>query len=71
MRFDIPVNISVDANNEQQAEKYVIEFLRTSFREFANDYRLIDSELFEFIAKESCNSGCGDNNIREGQCACC
>ena len=71
MKYDIPINISVDATNEFRAENQVIEFLTTAFKEYTNDYRLLDFELFEFVASKPCNTGCGDNNIHEGQCSCC
>ena len=71
MKYDIPINISVDATNEFRAETQVIEFLTAAFKEYNNDYRLIDFELFEFVVSKSCNTGCGDNNIHEGKHSCC
>jgi hypothetical protein len=65
MKFDIPVNIEVDATNESRAERQVLDFLKDSAREFKLDYKIIDWSLLEFISEEEdigcSNLGCRDN----------
>ena len=52
MKFDIPVNIAVDATNEARAERQVLDFLRDSAKEFQLDYKVIDWGLLEFPTEE-------------------
>ena len=52
MKFDIPINIEVDATNESRAERQVLDFLKDSAREFKLDYEIIDWSLLEFISEE-------------------
>ena len=34
MKFDIPINISVEATTEDKAEKFVFDFLKMATKEF-------------------------------------
>lgn len=62
MKFDIPINVSVLANNETQAERRVLVFLVKAIKEFGVEHSVTDFEYFEFIAEQYSRSGCGDNH---------
>ena len=68
--FDIPINISVYATNEQKAEQQVLDFMVKAIKEYGVEHCVADFEYFEFVAEESSNSGRRDNNISEGQRSC-
>jgi len=55
-KFDIPINISILAKNEQEAEHMVLSYLRTAGK-VIDCPELIDYELFDFVPsdlKQSC-----------------
>lgn len=60
MTFDIPINFKVSTTNEAKAEKLVFDFLKLAMKEFGVEQQIVDFEYFEFVAKESGCSGCGD-----------
>jgi DNA polymerase I-like protein with 3'-5' exonuclease and polymerase domains len=53
MKFDIPINISVEATTEDKAEKFVFDFLKMATKEFGVEQKIINWEYFEFLPKES------------------
>lgn len=67
MKFDIPINIEVTSTNEQKAEQQVFEFLMASMKEFGIEFGIANFEYFEFLAKEPCNTGCGNHDKEQGQ----
>ena len=67
MKYDIPLNFTVVSTNEQKAETQLMEFLIKSIREFGIEYKIADFQYFEFIAKEPCNSRCGNIHDQQGQ----
>jgi hypothetical protein len=70
MKYDIPINISIAAPNEQRAVNEVFDFLRKAYNEFGPEHCVTNWEYFEFITEESGNTGCGDYNPAQGGCAC-
>lgn len=67
MKFDIPINITVDANTEQEAEALVKKIMAKGITRYGLS-ELISYEPFEFLqsnncssTKESCCSGRRDN----------
>jgi len=62
MKFDIPINISVETTTEEKAEKFVFDFLKMATKEFGVEQRIINWEYFEFLPEESCSRGCGNNH---------
>ena len=62
MKYDIPINISVEAKTEEKAEQFVFDFLKMATKEFGVEQKIINWEYFEFVPKESCCSGCGNHN---------
>lgn len=61
MRFDIPINLAVSSNTEQRAVNDVFDFMRKAFREFGAEHNITEWEFMEFIAEESCSTGCDVN----------
>ena len=53
MKFDIPINISVYATNEQKAEQQVLDFLVKAIREYGVEHCVADFEYLDFIANEN------------------
>ena len=70
MKFDIPINITAIATNEQKAENQVMEFMIKAIREFGIEHRIADFQYYEFVTQESSDSGCRDNDVSEGQQSC-
>ena len=64
MKFDIPINISVETTTEEKAEKFVFDFLKMATKEFGVEQKIVDWQYFEFLEKESSCSGCGNHNIK-------
>lgn len=55
-KFDIPINITVTANNEVEAEEIVNSFMRTA-RICISEPDFVDWEAFQFVEsdlKQSC-----------------
>lgn len=71
MIFDIPINLKVSSNTEQKAVNDVFDFLRKAFREFGAEHNITDWDYLEFVAEESCGTGCGDNSKEQRQCTNC
>ena len=59
--FDIPINITVQAKDEQAAEKFVFDFLKMATKEFGVEQKVVDWQYFEFLAKESSCIGCSNS----------
>lgn len=51
-KFEIPVNIVVEADTEQKAELAVLDWLKDADREYGKHYRIVDWEYFEFMPKD-------------------
>lgn len=66
MKFDLPINVTVEAYNEKHAEETFNTFLSRAIKR-AGLEELIQYEPFEFIAKESSCGGCGNHNYEQGQ----
>lgn len=62
MTFDIPINIKVEAKDEQHAEKFVFDFLKMATKEFGVEQKIVDWQYFEFTTEESSCSGCGNHD---------
>ena len=62
MKYDIPINISVEAKTEEKAEQFVFDFLKMATKEFGVEQKIINWEYFEFVSKESICTGCGKHN---------
>ena len=56
-KFDIPINISILAKDEKEAEQKVMTYLRNAGR-IVGDPDLIDYELFEFVSNDLSQSCC-------------
>ena len=67
MKFDIPLNITVVATNEQKAETQVMEFLIKAIREFGIEHRIADFQYFEFLNEVPSGSRCGNHNHKQGE----
>lgn len=61
-KFDIPINITVQAKDEQAAEKFVFDFLKMATKEFGVEQKVVDWQYFEFLTKESSCPGCGNHD---------
>lgn len=66
MKFDIPVNFTVEAKDEKTAIEELMWFIKTAVFTIGKEDEIVDYELFEFIPEhsveaptESCSSGCG------------
>ena len=53
MKYDIPINISVEAKTEEKAEQFVFDFLKMATKEFGVEQKIINWEYFEFLSKKS------------------
>lgn len=69
MKFDIPVNFTVEAKDEKTAIEELMWFIKTAVFTIGKEDEIVDYELFEFIPEhsveadaESCSSGCGNHN---------
>ena len=62
MKYDIPINISVEAKTEEKAEQFVFDFLKMATKEFGVEQKIINWDYFEFLPKESSCTGCGNHN---------
>ena len=51
-KFEIPVNVVVEADTEAKAELQVLDLLKEADREFGKDHRIIDWEYFEFMPRD-------------------
>ncbi len=60
--FDIPINIKVQAKDEQAAEKFVFDFLKMATKEFGVEQKVVDWQYFEFLIEESSCTGCGNHD---------
>lgn len=60
--FDIPINIKVQAKDEQAAEKFVFDFLKMATKEFGVEQKVVDWQYFEFPIEESNCTGCGNHD---------
>lgn len=60
--FDIPINIKVQAKDEQAAEKFVFDFLKMATKEFGVEQKVVDWQYFEFPIEESSCTGCGNHD---------
>lgn len=56
-KFDIPINISILAKDEAEAERVVLAYLRTAGK-VIDCPELIDYELFEFVSNDLSQSCC-------------
>lgn len=48
MKFDIPINLVIEASSEAEAEKQLWAFLRYSTYHCGNGYGILDWEAFDF-----------------------
>jgi len=68
MKFDIPINFTIEAPTEAHAEAMITQLLKKGIRRHGLD-NIIHYDFFEFLSAgsckanaESCCSGCGDNH---------
>jgi len=62
MKYDIPINISVEAKTEEKAEQFVFDFLKMATKEFGVEQKIINWDYFEFLPEGSSCIGCGNHN---------
>jgi len=62
MKYDIPINIAVEAKTEEKAEQFVFDFLKMATKEFGVEQKIINWEYFEFLPEKSSCTGCGNHN---------
>lgn len=62
MKYDIPINISVEAKTEEKAEQFVFDFLKMATKEFGVEQKIINWDYFEFLPEGSSCTGCGKHN---------
>ena len=62
MKFNIPINISVEATTEEKAEQFVFDFLKMATKEFGVEQKIINWDYFEFLPEGSYSSGCRNHN---------
>ena len=60
--YDIPINIKVQAKDEQAAEKFVFDFLKMATKEFGVEQKVVDWQYFEFLDEKSSCTGCGNHD---------
>jgi hypothetical protein len=60
--YDIPINIKVQAKDEQAAEKFVFDFLKMATKEFGVEQKVVDWQYFEFPIEESSCTRCGNHD---------
>jgi len=60
MKFDIPINFTVEAQSEQQAEQLLHKQLTKTIQRNGLE-ELIEFQNFEFIAEKSSCFGCRDD----------
>lgn len=60
--FDIPINIKVQAKDEQAAEKFVFDFLKMATKEFGVEQKVVDWQYFEFLTEGFSCTGCGNHD---------
>ena len=70
MKFDIPINFTVEADDEEMAEYLLRDMLKRMVRRYGL-FNLIQYENFEFIVAEPGGCGCGDNDDTQGKPLCC
>lgn len=70
MKFDIPINFTVEADDEEMAEYLLRDMLKRMVRRYGL-FDLIQYENFEFIIAEPGSCGCGDNDDTQGKSLCC
>ena len=65
MKFDIPINFTVEAKDEAAAIEELLSFIKTAVFTVGKEEDIVDYELFEFIpehsfeaAEESCCGRC-------------
>lgn len=68
MKFDLPINVTVEAYDEKHAEEIFTTFLSRAIKR-AGLEELIKYEYFEFVAKESSCSGCGNHDHKQRESA--
>ena len=70
MKWDIPVNFTVEADDEQMAEYLLHDMLRRIVRRYGL-FDLIQYENFEFIATEPSCCGHRIDDNAQGKPVCC
>ena len=50
MKFDIPINISVDTTTEKKSRTICILILKNGYKEFGVETKIINWEYFEFLS---------------------
>ena len=60
-KYDIPVNFTVYAESEVEAERLVLKYVDKMIREFDLGTEITDHELLVFVSEDSCD-GCGNND---------
>ena len=60
--FDIPINIKVQAKDEQAAEKFVFDFLKMATKEFGVEQKVVDWQYFKFLTEGFSCTGCGNHD---------
>lgn len=58
MIFDLPINIKIKANSEEEAEKFLEDFLTMAIKEFGTEQKLLSWEYFEFLDNIDKKSNC-------------
>ena len=53
MKFDIPLNFTVQADSEKEAEERIKVLMRSLMRTDGQDLGIVDWEFFEFIHTEN------------------
>ena len=61
MKYDIPINFTIEHGSEALAEEFLHKHLNKMIEKNGME-ELIEFQNFEFITKESCSSGCGNNH---------
>ena len=51
MIFDIPINVSIEAATEEQAEQQLWEFLKYSKNHSGKEYGFVAWEAFQFLSE--------------------
>ena len=75
MKFDIPINFTIEAPTEAHAEAMITQLLKKGIRRHGLE-NIIEYDFFEFLSASPCkdnaepfSTGCGNNNSKQGKCA--
>ena len=71
MKFDIPVNFTVEAKDEKTAIEELMWFIKTAVFTIGKEDEIVDYELFEFIPEHSVEADAEPSCGRCGNNDCC